>query len=146
MKDSLQSHLLALAVRSWTSPGSSLPRPSSSRMLVRLAVRRRKSSERRLLRGVLIRGCSTGPVPANSSTRWDVHADHVSSNINSTRRMIKCRVRSLQRLVPDGDVVDSLDRLLREAADYIACLQLQVKIMRAMVDVLSAGHPSSTTE
>ncbi|KAK1293437.1 Transcription factor UPBEAT1 [Acorus calamus] len=48
------------------------------------------------------------------------------------------RVKALQELVlPDEEcVAGGLDGLFRETADYIACLQMQVKVMQIMLRVL----------
>ncbi|ERN03302.1 hypothetical protein AMTRI_Chr02g219860 [Amborella trichopoda] len=46
------------------------------------------------------------------------------------------RVEALKKLVPNGES-EGLDGLFRETADYITCLQMQVKVMQIMVDFFS---------
>lgn len=62
------------------------------------------------------------------------------------------RVRILKKLVPsrreresESEPESGLDNLFREAADYILALQLRVKVMQVMVDVLSSSSSSSST-
>ncbi|KAJ8456270.1 hypothetical protein OPV22_028992 [Ensete ventricosum] len=50
-------------------------------------------------------------------------------------------LRLLQELVADGEPVE-VERLLREAAEYIECLQVQVRVMQAMVKLLSESSDS----
>ncbi|KAG6508427.1 hypothetical protein ZIOFF_033801 [Zingiber officinale] len=45
-------------------------------------------------------------------------------------------LRLLRRLVPDGESLE-LGGLVREAADYVECLQARVGVLRAMVESLS---------
>eukprot|EP00268_Persea_americana_P062350 TRINITY_DN79895_c0_g1_i1.p1 TRINITY_DN79895_c0_g1~~TRINITY_DN79895_c0_g1_i1.p1 ORF type:complete len:240 (+),score=30.61 TRINITY_DN79895_c0_g1_i1:104-721(+) len=54
------------------------------------------------------------------------------------------RLRVLSRLVPGGKKL-STPTLLEEAADYVAALQLQVKAMRKLADLLSATSISSSS-
>ena len=49
---------------------------------------------------------------------------------------IQRRVRTLKKLVPNGDSM-GLDGLFRETADYILSLQMRVEVMQIMVKVLS---------
>ncbi|XP_059630457.1 transcription factor UPBEAT1-like [Cornus florida] len=46
------------------------------------------------------------------------------------------RVRILKKLVPNGRS-KGLDGLFTETADYILCLQMKVKVMQMMVNLLS---------
>ncbi|KAL4302093.1 hypothetical protein GQ457_10G026260 [Hibiscus cannabinus] len=48
------------------------------------------------------------------------------------------KVETLKKLVPNKEAV-GLDGLLREAAEYIMWLQMRVKVMQIMVEVLTAG-------
>ncbi|XP_008791711.1 transcription factor UPBEAT1 [Phoenix dactylifera] len=62
--------------------------------------------------------------------------------LEGSRKPASCierKIRKLQRLLPNGETSESmgLEGLLREAADYIMCLQMQVKVMQIMVTVLS---------
>ncbi|XP_058077388.1 transcription factor UPBEAT1 [Magnolia sinica] len=52
---------------------------------------------------------------------------------------VERRVKSLQKLVPNGESM-ALDGLFKEAADYIVCLEMQVKAMQVMVNVLSDSN------
>lgn len=47
------------------------------------------------------------------------------------------RVRTLKRLIPNGESMGSLDGLFREAADYIFSLQTRVRVMQIMVNALT---------
>ncbi|XP_059440456.1 transcription factor UPBEAT1 [Corylus avellana] len=47
------------------------------------------------------------------------------------------RVRTLKRLIPNGESMGSLDGLFREAADYIFSLQMRVRVMQIMVNALT---------
>ncbi|WOL19118.1 hypothetical protein Cni_G27915 [Canna indica] len=47
------------------------------------------------------------------------------------------KIKLLQELVPNGGESTGLDGLFREAANYIVCLQLQVKVMQTVLDELS---------
>lgn len=61
--------------------------------------------------------------------------------LQGTRRPVSLvgkRVRVLRRLVPNGESME-LDGLFMEVADYIACLQAQIKVMQIMVELLSDG-------
>ncbi|KAJ0976420.1 hypothetical protein J5N97_018385 [Dioscorea zingiberensis] len=62
-----------------------------------------------------------------------------SSRLESSREplsLIEKRVRALEKLLPSGESTGVCE-LFRETAEYIACLQAQVKVMRIMVKVLS---------
>ncbi|KAE8719315.1 calcium-dependent protein kinase 4-like [Hibiscus syriacus] len=48
------------------------------------------------------------------------------------------KVEALKELIPDREAVD-LDGLFRETAEYITCLQMRVKVMRIMVEVLTGS-------
>ncbi|RWR94335.1 transcription factor UPBEAT1 [Cinnamomum micranthum f. kanehirae] len=52
---------------------------------------------------------------------------------------VERRVRTLQKLLPNVESMD-MDGLFREAADYILCLEMQVKVMQIMVKVLSNSN------
>ncbi|KAH7676392.1 Myc-type basic helix-loop-helix (bHLH) domain-containing protein [Dioscorea alata] len=59
--------------------------------------------------------------------------------IESSKRPIlrvERRVRALRRLVPGGKHLQ-LDGLLREAADYVTGLRMQVMVMKRLVEMLS---------
>ncbi|OAY62545.1 Transcription factor UPBEAT1 [Ananas comosus] len=45
---------------------------------------------------------------------------------------VKRKIRVLQRLVPNSEST-RLDELFEKAAEYIVCLQMQVKVMKIMV-------------
>lgn len=51
------------------------------------------------------------------------------------------RIRSLRKLVPTSGSgsTGGLDGLFKEAADYIVSLQIRVKAMQVMVNVLSSS-------
>ncbi|XP_010914591.1 uncharacterized protein [Elaeis guineensis] len=55
---------------------------------------------------------------------------------------IERRIRTLQRLLPHGTEPMGLEGLLHEAADYIICLQTQVRVMQIMVSVLTSPKDS----
>lgn len=69
-----------------------------------------------------------------------------SKVLMKTRVLLECsrrsmsgverRVRTLQKLLPNVKSMD-MDGLFMEAADYIVCLEMQVKVMQIMVKVLS---------
>ncbi|KAK8522532.1 hypothetical protein V6N13_115499 [Hibiscus sabdariffa] len=48
------------------------------------------------------------------------------------------KVETLKKLVPNKEAA-GLDGLFREAAEYIMWLQMRVKVMQIMVEVLTAG-------
>ncbi|CAL9060831.1 unnamed protein product [Musa banksii] len=57
-----------------------------------------------------------------------------------SRKAMSCierKLEVLQELVPNGPSVQELDGLFREAANYIVCLQVQVKVMQILLDELS---------
>ncbi|XP_041022171.1 transcription factor UPBEAT1 [Juglans microcarpa x Juglans regia] len=47
------------------------------------------------------------------------------------------RVRTLKRLIPNGESMGNLDGLFRETADYILSLQMRVRVMQTAVNVLT---------
>ncbi|KAK8567642.1 hypothetical protein V6N13_105599 [Hibiscus sabdariffa] len=47
------------------------------------------------------------------------------------------KVETLKKLVPNKETAVGLDGLLREAAEYIMWLQMRVKVMQIMVEVLT---------
>lgn len=49
---------------------------------------------------------------------------------------VERRIKVLQKLLPNGSSM-GLDGLFLVAADYILCLEMQVKVMQIMVNVLS---------
>ena len=55
------------------------------------------------------------------------------------RSLIEKRLRTLKQLLPASDeaAAAGVFEFFRETAEYIACLQAQVKLMRFMVQVLS---------
>ncbi|RWR94332.1 transcription factor UPBEAT1 [Cinnamomum micranthum f. kanehirae] len=52
---------------------------------------------------------------------------------------VERRVRTLQKLLPNVKSMD-MDGLFMEAADYILCLEMRVKVMQIMVKVLSNSN------
>lgn len=52
---------------------------------------------------------------------------------------VERRVRTLQKLLPNVKSMD-MDGLFMEAAGYILCLEMQVKVMQIMVKVLSNSN------
>lgn len=52
---------------------------------------------------------------------------------------VERRIKVLQKLVPGGDSM-GLDGLFLVAADYVLCLEMQVKVMQIMVNVLSDSN------
>ncbi|KAK6913667.1 hypothetical protein RJ641_020988 [Dillenia turbinata] len=87
---------------------------------------------------------------SNGATKGRVKGKHVIKCASRTRRKmlmkergsrgssndIDRRIRTLKKLVPNGDSLD-LNGLFRETADYIKCLEVSVKIMQFTVEVLS---------
>ncbi|KAL8224813.1 hypothetical protein R6Q57_017370 [Mikania cordata] len=51
--------------------------------------------------------------------------------------MIEKKVRTLKKLIPNGDSTVGLDGLFRETAEYISHLQMRVSLMQAVVNALS---------
>ncbi|XP_060174658.1 transcription factor UPBEAT1 [Lycium barbarum] len=49
------------------------------------------------------------------------------------------KVRVLKKLIPDSDDFD-LEGLFRETADYILALEMRVRVMQVMVNVLSPSN------
>ncbi|KAF8107010.1 hypothetical protein N665_0129s0078 [Sinapis alba] len=52
-------------------------------------------------------------------------------------RAIHKRVKRLKQLVPNTKSSQGLDGLFRQTADYILALEMKVKVMRTMVQVLT---------
>nr|GEX88094.1 RNA-directed DNA polymerase, eukaryota, reverse transcriptase zinc-binding domain protein [Tanacetum cinerariifolium] len=52
----------------------------------------------------------------------------------ATATIIERKVRTLKKLIPNGDSSVGLDGLFRETAEYISSLQLRVRLMQAVVD------------
>uniref|UniRef100_A0A1D1YE84 Transcription factor bHLH149 n=1 Tax=Anthurium amnicola TaxID=1678845 RepID=A0A1D1YE84_9ARAE len=59
-------------------------------------------------------------------------------------KKVRERLRVLSKMVP-GCKKASTPKLLEEAADYVAALELQVKAMRALADALSSSSYSSSS-
>nr|XP_043637464.1 uncharacterized protein LOC122608422 [Erigeron canadensis] len=55
----------------------------------------------------------------------------------STTTVIEKKVRTLKKLIPNGEASVGLDGLFRETAEYISNLQIRVGLMQAVVDALS---------
>ncbi|XP_040382872.1 transcription factor IBH1-like 1 [Oryza brachyantha] len=49
----------------------------------------------------------------------------------SARRMVRCRLRLLRRLVPGGEALRGFS-LLSETLDYVVCLKAQVELMQSL--------------
>ncbi|RZC88297.1 hypothetical protein C5167_016089 [Papaver somniferum] len=56
-----------------------------------------------------------------------------------SRRGMEGKVKTLKKLVPGGKSSMGLDGLFIETADYIMALQMQVKVMKIMVNVLASS-------
>ncbi|KAL4558897.1 hypothetical protein LXL04_037102 [Taraxacum kok-saghyz] len=52
--------------------------------------------------------------------------------------VIERKVRTLKKLIPNGESSVGLDGLFIETAEYISELQMRVRIMQAVVDALSS--------
>ncbi|CAA7044275.1 unnamed protein product [Microthlaspi erraticum] len=52
-------------------------------------------------------------------------------------RSINRRVKTLKELVPNTKSSESLDGLFRQTADYILALEMKVRVMQTMVQVLT---------
>ncbi|MCL7033938.1 hypothetical protein MKW94_023482 [Papaver nudicaule] len=57
-----------------------------------------------------------------------------------SRRGMEGKVKTLKKLVPGGKSSMGLDGLFIETADYIIALQMQVKVMKIMVNVLANSN------
>ncbi|KAK9201992.1 hypothetical protein WN944_017201 [Citrus x changshan-huyou] len=53
--------------------------------------------------------------------------------------VIEKKVKTLKKLIPNGEPL-GLDGLFRETADYILALQMRVKVMQIMVNVLTGSE------
>ncbi|XP_054804382.1 transcription factor UPBEAT1 [Prosopis cineraria] len=79
---------------------------------------------------------------ARSGTPRNVLMKRRTRVIEGSRRRgamgIKTRIRTLKRLIPNSNSESTgLDELFRESADYILTLQMRVRVMQVMVDVLT---------
>ncbi|CAI9300431.1 unnamed protein product [Lactuca saligna] len=66
-------------------------------------------------------------------------ASHRGSR-RATTRVIERKVRTLKKLIPNGESSIGLDGLFIETAEYITNLQRRVRIMQAVVDALSCAE------
>ncbi|GJY83217.1 hypothetical protein Tco_0496593 [Tanacetum coccineum] len=55
----------------------------------------------------------------------------------ATTTIIERKVRTLKKLIPNGDSSVGLDGLFKETAEYISSLQMRVRLMQAVVDAFS---------
>ncbi|OVA16747.1 hypothetical protein BVC80_1543g200 [Macleaya cordata] len=77
----------------------------------------------------------------NGGYRWGKGTTRRALLVGSRRSMngMEGKVKTLKKLVPNGKSSMGLDGLFSETADYIFALQLQVKVMQIMVEVLSGS-------
>lgn len=62
----------------------------------------------------------------------------------SSNYEIERKVRILQKLIPNCESSNmGFERLLRETADYVLALEMRVKVMQILVNVLSAPQERS---
>lgn len=54
-------------------------------------------------------------------------------------RKIERKVRTLKRLIPNADHSMGLDGLFRDTADYIVSLQIRVRLMQNLVNLLTGS-------
>ncbi|KAI3506583.1 hypothetical protein L1887_21142 [Cichorium endivia] len=66
-------------------------------------------------------------------------AGHQGSR-RATTLVIERKIRTLKKLIPNGDSSVGFDGLFRETAEYISNLQRRVRIMQAVVDALSSSE------
>ncbi|CAN1353063.1 Transcription factor UPBEAT1 [Linum perenne] len=50
------------------------------------------------------------------------------------------RVKELRKLIPNVDRYESTGRVYRETADYITALEMRVRLMKIMVQVLTPSY------
>ncbi|KAD6120211.1 hypothetical protein R6Q59_026262 [Mikania micrantha] len=62
---------------------------------------------------------------------------HAGQEGSRRSTMIEKKVRTLKKLIPNGDSTVGLDGLFRETAEYISHLQMRVSLMQAVVNALS---------
>ncbi|KAE8698939.1 stachyose synthase family protein [Hibiscus syriacus] len=53
--------------------------------------------------------------------------------------LFRRKLTTLKKLIPNREAIGGLDGLFRETAEYIMCLQMRVKVMRIMVNVLTGS-------
>lgn len=58
--------------------------------------------------------------------------------LRRSKKVVLRKFRELQRIIP-GCEAESVEVLLRVAADYIALLELQVDVMRSLADLHGAN-------
>ncbi|KAL9685586.1 hypothetical protein QQ045_023037 [Rhodiola kirilowii] len=56
---------------------------------------------------------------------------------NASSGVLRRRVKTLKRLIPNSRKCVCVDGLFRETADYILALQLKVRVMQTMIDLVS---------
>ncbi|RZR75277.1 hypothetical protein BHM03_00053537 [Ensete ventricosum] len=87
----------------------------------------------------------TKRVGGATSVRWTGRPLISKNRTARSRKAMSCierKLEVLQELVPHGPSMQELDGLFREAANYIVCLQVQVKVMQILLDELSPEIPT----
>lgn len=107
-----------------------------------------ESLRNKVLEAQAKRGSSSWQVRKKRVTRKNGHIKtrrilmKKRARLEGSRRpttVIEKKVKTLKKLIPNGEPL-GLDGLFRETADYILALQMRVKVMQIMVNVLTGSE------